>query len=804
MDFVLDDDLLSGEYAVQREVGPALLTAAVDAGSIADASDVIERLCCFWGGGCSVLLPVDPGARTIEQPWLSLVQSHRLDEVSGRGLIDDIPSFRALDVRHDFEPQSEPLLTMLASGSKGDRVVVDLSLPEPADPWWIAYAGCLGSWPDAPPSRLVQLSGLVPDLAWDQLLSIRKASVLEPSGQDLLGRLRASDSGFARHMSLYNLALRSAAWTQDLVSKPRWTDRHWLRGLTGCNIVVIYEAGSVADLCLLWNLRSAHGLNRGLPLAVPVEANVVEELGAWSMPETDGLHFAPKLRGFDRPWALVSMSVPMKDLEALANAASGPWKARRVEDVLQPPYRASRPSADVALFSDGKATVATTDSSDRELLQQRPPTASSPSLRFRMSVLDRPVPALGALRDSLFLARAWRSGGFDGQLSGVTDTAAIEWPDRWTLLRAAISEHGIEARPSRPGRAVMALLHRLGSFDEIEPLKHDQLLAEIDRLGERQGISWFRGRIREMQGELAALSSDAAARSERIEQLLEEHVVPPTDDEQHELTASRLTSAIGREGASAWLGWAESRGLVVRGVRVGCDRCGAKGWRPALDLAPPITCSGCGQPIARPFPSDTLTFRYRASRLLVEVLAVDGMSHLLGAAWWVALMRSPHLIGVHPGVEFVKDGQVIGEADLLLLFEDGRVAIGECKRRQRGLSNRDLDGLESLADRLDAAWTFVATPDWAENAPPLWRDLRHDLPQRRRFALCGEQLLSPARDIWESLGGDSTAWNPIGEADREQRRTEFAAGVGRLIQDLEKPQTLADWLVAHDQSFRAS
>jgi hypothetical protein len=44
-------------------------------------------------------------------------------------------------------------------------------------------------------------------------------------------------------------------------------------------------------------------------------------------------------------------------------------------------------------------------------------------------------------------------------------------------------------------------------------------------------------------------------------------VVPPVDDAQHELTASQLQSDFGLPTARAWLAWAETSGLIVRGVR---------------------------------------------------------------------------------------------------------------------------------------------------------------------------------------------------------------------------------------------
>ena len=96
----------------------------------------------------------------------------------------------------------------------------------------------------------------------------------------------------------------------------------------------------------------------------------------------------------------------------------------------------------------------------------------------------------------------------------------------------------------------------------------------------------------------------------------------------------------------------------------------------------------------------------------------------------------------------------------MLLLEDGRLALGECKSRSAGLTQRDIDGLETLADRLDAAWTFYATPQWAAECAPIWEQLRRDLPGRRRFALTGEHLLAQASEVRSLLGVDVTAFEP--------------------------------------------
>ncbi len=376
-----------------------------------------------------------------------------------------------------------------------------------------------------------------------------------------------------------------------------------------------------------------------------------------------------------------------------------------------------------------------------------------------------------------------------------SDTVAVEWPSSWTLLQAAAADHGLHVRASRPGQAAAALLERIGSFEAVEPLKDDRILAQLDRLGERVGISWFRSRLRDIQSGLAAASDNAAARSARIEAQLDGMVVPPVDDAQHELTASQLQSDFGLPTARAWLAWAETAGLIVRGARVECNRCGTRAWRAAAELVPPVACAGCGETIARPFPADTLTFRYRASRLLIEVQASDAISHVLCAAWWVALFRRGWLAGVYPGVEFLDGDKPLAEIDVVLLLQDGTLALGECKRRSAGLRQLDLDRMDELAERIDAGWTFAATPGWAATAPEIWQSLRRELPQRRRFALCAEQLQADSLQIMPLLGSDPTAWAPADAAAISAHQQAFRERLPGVISRLERPLRMADWVM---------
>ena len=152
----------------------------------------------------------------------------------------------------------------------------------------------------------------------------------------------------------------------------------------GSNIVVVYEPSSVADFCLLWMLGAAHGLNDGLPLGVPVTADVPAELARWMNIDRSLPHTAVRQRGFGRPFAITSLSVDTDRLDAIASAAGAPWQVIAVSDLIQAPRRPCVRSTDVASFSNGEALIEAWDPASRALLEERSPAANGLSVRLRV------------------------------------------------------------------------------------------------------------------------------------------------------------------------------------------------------------------------------------------------------------------------------------------------------------------------------------------------------------------------------------------------------------------------------------
>lgn len=797
---LLSDDRLNGQLPVTRDVGPELYAFLVDRYDIRDALHVIRQNCGAWGGGMWPLLPHDPHRGEPSESWAPLLDDATVDAIASREFMDGSHwAARLRDTRLQDHHAVEPLWSMLEANRSvtGHKPEVALRLPLVQHPWFISYLACFGDIDETLNPHLLRRAGLREDLALHDLVDVRAGPERQPSPLDLVRSLREATLA-PRQMSRAALGLSSAPWSQDLQTAPTWTTKHWVRRLVGSNIAIVYEPGSVADLCLAWNLRAVHGLPEGLPLAIPDDGNTIEGLRAWSTPEPENEAFAGRLKGFGRPFALVSMSIDRDRLEALAEEAGVPWQVFEPEELLQGPSRPVRRSHDVETFKDGHAVVSGLDRDTAELIAHRPPAAFGLDLRIRVTVDGERVPPLPALRNDYAFERGWRDGGFDTQAPADGGPVGIEWPSGWAMLRAAIEPHGLTIRPSAAGAASTALMRRLGSFRDLDFLRDPRVLEELDEVARRRGISWFRKEVRRLAARVAA--DDDGPALERIEQRLTELTITGSDDQPSLMTVNSLTSLLSARQARAWMEWAERSGLLVRGVEFRCQACRAKGWRNTAELSPPVICGGCGEEVRRPFPADSLQFKYRPSQGLLEVMSADALPHLLCAGWFVALFRDG-LVGAHPGVDFLdSDQRVVAEADVVLLFRDGSVALAECKRRAAGLRGEEIEKLEHLADLIDAMFTCYATPQWASQCGPIWSDLRRDLPTRRRFGLFGEQLLRTSRDVLTPLGVDSTDPTSGERHSPEDIRETFVRVVQEDLVENETPPRFEDHVIARTHS----
>jgi hypothetical protein len=143
--------------------------------------------------------------------------------------------------------------------------------------------------------------------------------------------------------------------------------------------------------------------------------------------------------------------------------------------------------------------------------------------------------------------------------------------------------------------------------------------------------------------------------------------------------------------------------------------------------------------------------------------------------WWCELFADPfnkgsYLYGAHPGVEFkTPNGEIVGEADVLLVLADGALVPGECKRTSAGLNDVELGKLDGLADALGSPWTFVATLSTSRDCHATWRlAAEADAGTRPRLSDGRPALRSLVVPV---LGEDAFAWReqtPNDDAKRDE------------------------------------
>jgi len=445
-------------------------------------------------------------------------------------------------------------------------------------------------------------------------------------------------------------------------------------------------------------------------------------------------------------------------------------------------------------FSDGVATVPAWSAADREAVAPGPPPLDWYQIKTRIRPQGRQLPP------SKFMERrtsSWsagpRGGAWEHPTSRPTDIATVHWPSGWTVLKAVARDRGLRAEPSAAGLAATAVLHQLGSLTALVPLLNGELIAELERLSQRDAMPWFKERLRKLGRAVDASPDKTLA----LEQKIEELRLPRQEGEDGEFaTFGHLKNRVfhDRETAKQWLSWAEESGIVVRGVQISCDKCGAKSWRAMGEIAPPLVCRGCGSRIGRAFPADSLAFSYRASEPLVRVMQHDTLVHLLAVRFFCELFRPvgdrPSILyGAYPGVDFfdLQSRTPIGEADVVLVFSNGDVAVGECKRSCNGLTAGEVEKLNRLTGELRAEWSFVATLSPAADCPPIWQNSVQQLPEGPRFALTSEKLLR--HDIVWLQGEDPLAW----PSDAEREASNSEAHSGQIKRTLEWLQGQKGW-----------
>jgi len=592
---------------------------------------------------------------------------------------------------------------------------------------------------------------------------------------DLIERLMKTDVLSPRQLAGNSLATGLEPDTSFLGDSPLLPSPHHERRAAGPNIIVVISDGSAADLALLWNLRGAHGDRRAVPIGLPVDQVTPEALARLQQP---GIAAAFGLGGGE--CRLTSVSVSQDELARLASSAPA-MTAVPYEKLLTFGPAPGRHRSQVAFFSEGAAYLEAMTESDRDVLTVSRQVMRQPELVLDVRVPDAPLPADLTMRGAKY-ASSFQAGGAQVR-ANVNSLSSIraQWPSSWTALAAVARTRDLHVSQSENGQAAATLIAALGSVDAVRWLMQRPLIALLYRLAERSGMAWQKSQLNKLRARLTAEGRDTAVVDEAETALsAAEHVVTPAGEGRAQEFQQFRRVLSSETAAARWVTWAERHHLLVRGVDVTCPNCGASSWLPMASMPPPVGCPGCGRLLSEPYGPRHVRFTYRMGEPLRRVLETDSLGHVLALHWFTKLFgpRSG-LVGAHPGVNFYsgdgKDRTTVGEADVLLLFADGRVVPVEVKRTAAGVDARALELMDRLATPLEAPFDVVAVSQPARDCPDL-PDLVPQPADRPRLVISDDQVLD-RMPLW-SVGSNPFRWEPRGEADDSARDLKF-------IKDLE-------------------
>ncbi|PJD99515.1 MAG: hypothetical protein CK428_33010 [Mycobacterium sp.] len=320
----------------------------------------------------------------------------------------------------------------------------------------------------------------------------------------------------------------------------------------------------------------------------------------------------------------------------------------------------------------------------------------------------------------------------------------LRHPAGLEVLKALALDRSLQAQVSTPGKAAENLMRAADA--DLSMFTYPGVTALMEQLARRGHASLVKRRLNQfLEGSEVVPGS---AKYEVLMSRLDEALGAPDVDEIGHMNFNAIRETLGlaikalpAKEAAAWVDWAVRHRLILRGVRAECSNCKHIQWRPLGDTVPELVCHGCGLTIDTPFGAQKVDYQYRASEVLLRAVEHDVLPSVLAIRHMSRILGRDAVFGAYPGIELLELGQkqVIAEVDVALILANGQWIVGECKARQRGLNDIELQKLWAAADRIGATATFAATLDPGSSCSDPWRKTT-DPNGRPHFALTAGHL----------------------------------------------------------------
>lgn len=269
MTVFLDDERLNGPHVARLSARPQRVALPISANGPKSFEDIIQLECQIWGGAANVILPVTEDG-SIPEMYRAILPGSQIDAVKGLGYDPEMSMSDAVDLNYSRETDRDQLAVgLLPYKPTQKQPLVEVANLSKNDPWYEIYLVCLGKLPERIDSDIVRAGSWRQDISFSDFVEIRNMP-LTGSLEDLLSRMNPmTRTNTPRRLSMVQLSYAATASTAIRSGHPVLPERWYNRYDAGPNILVVCSPGSLDDLALLWNLRSAHGDFYAVPIGIP-------------------------------------------------------------------------------------------------------------------------------------------------------------------------------------------------------------------------------------------------------------------------------------------------------------------------------------------------------------------------------------------------------------------------------------------------------------------------------------------------------------------------------------------------------